>query len=183
MQQRQHYHEWLGDRSWQRAPRHERGGESQRHRQRARRRRSVEDRDGLSPTDPGSTDQNNDNASIPNSDGGQTPLNAKGEYSLSGGDAADLPPGTYYFSKLTLSGGSTIRISGPTVIYVTGDVSLSGGSVTNATSLPKEKLTTLPPWETDAASPAPRRFTAWFMRQNQGGTQRLLGLLRLDRWG
>lgn len=89
------------------------------------------------PADPGDATWNNENSSIPSSDQGKNPLNSKGEFTLSGGDGVSLAPGTYYFSKLTLSGGSTIRISGPTVIYTTGDCTLSGGSVSNLTFLPK----------------------------------------------
>jgi hypothetical protein len=88
------------------------------------------------PVDPGNAASVNDNASIPVSDEGAQPLNG-GEFKLSGGDGVDLPPGTYYFSKMTLSGGSSVRISGPTVIYISGECSLSGGSVTNLTALPK----------------------------------------------
>jgi Flp pilus assembly protein TadG len=88
------------------------------------------------PVDPGDASSVNDNGSIPMSDEGIAPLNG-GEFKLSGGDGVDLPPGTYYFSKMTLSGGSAIRISGATVIYVSGECSLSGGSVTNLTALPK----------------------------------------------
>ena len=55
---------------------------------------------------------------------------------MSGGDHADLPPGTYYFSKFTLSGGSWVVISGPTKIYTTSDFTLSGGSLANTTQIP-----------------------------------------------
>lgn len=89
------------------------------------------------PVDPKDATWNNDNADIPKSDGGTAPLNSKGEFTLSGGDGVDLPPGTYYFSKMALSGGASIRITGPTKIFVTGDCSLSGGSVLNETTLPK----------------------------------------------
>jgi hypothetical protein len=89
------------------------------------------------PVDPGDAATNNDNLKIPLSSNNILALNGKGEFKLSGGDSVDLPPGRYYFSKMDLSGGSTIKISGPTEIYVTGDVSLSGGSMANLTLLPK----------------------------------------------
>ncbi|MFH1995985.1 MAG: hypothetical protein ABIJ27_03185 [Candidatus Omnitrophota bacterium] len=50
------------------------------------------------------------------------------------GDAAELPPGTYYISDLTLNAGSLITLSpavdpdNPVNIYVTTDLDLSGGS-------------------------------------------------------
>ncbi|MBT4867479.1 MAG: hypothetical protein HON53_20435 [Planctomycetaceae bacterium] len=52
-------------------------------------------------------------------------------------DSIDLPPGTYYFKSLNLKSGSVINISGPTVIYVEGDVDLSDGGIVNQTLLPK----------------------------------------------
>lgn len=89
------------------------------------------------PVDPGNAAVTNNNSSIPLSALNKQPLNSKKEFTLSGADSVALSPGTYYFSKLALSGGSTIKISGPTTIYVTGDVALSGGSVANLTFLPK----------------------------------------------
>ncbi len=87
--------------------------------------------------DPGDAATINNNSKIPNSVQNKVPLNSKGEFTLSGGDSVNLPPGTYYFSKLSLSGGSTINISGDTEIYVTGDVAISGGSLANTTFLPQ----------------------------------------------
>ncbi len=55
---------------------------------------------------------------------------------MSGGDYLTLPAGTYYFAKLTLGGGSYITVNGAVVIYTTGDVDISGGSVANTTSIP-----------------------------------------------
>ncbi len=86
---------------------------------------------------PGDASWNNWNSHIPLSDRGKTPLNSNKEFTLSGNDGVTLPPGTYYFSKLSLSGSSSIRINGPTTIYVTGDVALSGGTFANSTFLPK----------------------------------------------
>ena len=90
-----------------------------------------------SPADPGDALWNNDNHRIPDSDRGNAPLNSKNEFTLSGGDTISLVPGTYFFQKMSLSGGSGIKISGPTIIYVQLDCSLSGGSVTNLTAIPK----------------------------------------------
>lgn len=78
----------------------------------------------------------NDNRHIPLSEHGVQPLDARGQFSLSSGDRLDLLPGTYYFSALTVSGSATLTISGPTRIYVTGDVDLSGGSAVNSTRIP-----------------------------------------------
>jgi hypothetical protein len=89
------------------------------------------------PANPGNASTVNNNDSIPLSDDGIQPLRSSGEFKLSGGDGVSLPAGTYYFNKMSLSGGSTVRIHGPTKIFVVGDCSLSGGSVANVTTLPK----------------------------------------------
>lgn len=84
----------------------------------------------------GSASSVNNNNNIPTSAQGKTCLDTSRNLNLSGGDSVTLPPGTYYFNKLTLSGGSTITITGKTIIYCTGDVSVSGGSILNTTTLP-----------------------------------------------
>jgi Flp pilus assembly protein TadG len=89
------------------------------------------------PVDSGHVASNNHNGAIPLSAQGKNPLNSKLEFGLSGGDSVSLPAGKYYFTKLSLSGGSIIYVSGPTEIYVNGDVAISGGSVANLTQLPR----------------------------------------------
>ena len=76
----------------------------------------------------------NNNASIPLTGKGNQALSG-GAFSLNGGDSLSLPPGTYYFSSATISGGSTLTITGQTIIYVTGNINFSGASLTNTTSL------------------------------------------------
>lgn len=78
----------------------------------------------------------NNNANIPKSAQGKAPLNGNGNFNLSGGDSVTLPPGTYYFASFTLSGGASVGINGPTIIYCQGDVAVSGGSIMNSTQLP-----------------------------------------------
>ncbi len=87
--------------------------------------------------DLGDTATNNSNSSIPLTMNNKKAMNSKGDLVLSGADRLDLPPGKYYFNKLTLSGGSSINISGSTEIYTTGDVNISGGSVANLAKIPK----------------------------------------------
>ncbi|HUG70752.1 MAG TPA: pilus assembly protein TadG-related protein [Pirellulaceae bacterium] len=89
----------------------------------------------LAPVDFGDSATNNNNHNIPISDGGNAPL-AGTSFNLSGGDHVTLDPGIYYFSKFTLSGGSGVTITGPTVIYCTGDFTASGGSVANLSQIP-----------------------------------------------
>jgi hypothetical protein len=80
-------------------------------------------------------------ACSPFSDGkgitGQASYNpAKGDLTVSGGRTATLADGTYCFHSLTLSGGSVLRVNGPVVIYLTGQLNASGGSFLNLTHVP-----------------------------------------------
>jgi Putative Tad-like Flp pilus-assembly len=60
-------------------------------------------------------------------------------FSISGGDTVTLPAGTYYFSSVTVSGGSIITFgSGQTTIYCTGDWNTSGGSLVNPAQVPSD---------------------------------------------
>ena len=84
----------------------------------------------------GNAASSNNNNAIPVSAQHKNPLAGNGSYTLSGGDSDWLPPGTYYFSALTLTGSASITITGKTIIYVTGDINISGGSLLNTTQLP-----------------------------------------------
>lgn len=68
---------------------------------------------------------------------GVTPSSAynvsTGKLNMSGGGTIALAPGTYCFSEVTLSGGSTLTITGMTTLNVTGKFDSSGGSVSNTT--------------------------------------------------
>ena len=56
-----------------------------------------------------------------------------GNLNMSGGGTIALAPGTYCFDDVTLSGGSSLIISGPTTLNITGKFNGSGGSVSNTT--------------------------------------------------
>jgi hypothetical protein len=79
---------------------------------------------------------NNDNASIPNTSAGTSPI-MMGYLYISGAYHLELPPGTYYFGGIYLSGGATLGVSGETIMYVDGEVRMSGASVINSTMLPQ----------------------------------------------
>jgi Flp pilus assembly protein TadG len=57
-------------------------------------------------------------------------------FNVAGGASVTLPGGTYYMNDLTLSGGSSLSFSGPVVLYLTGKLDFSGGSVSTSGSLP-----------------------------------------------
>jgi hypothetical protein len=73
---------------------------------------------------------NNNNSTIP-------PAHyVSGNFSLGGGGVLTLSPGIYYFKKFTISGGASVILTGPTVIYCTGAFTVSGGSIDNTTANP-----------------------------------------------
>jgi Flp pilus assembly protein TadG len=109
--------------------------------------------------DPGDAATDNDNGSIAWSDHGTQPLKSDGSFELTysgstdkkkkkGGGATDpgesslepdsvtLSPGTYYFSKFCVGGNSVVRVTGPTYIYVEGDIDLRFGAIINETRKP-----------------------------------------------
>lgn len=82
---------------------------------------------------------NNDNASLPLIEQGNnlvSPMDANRNFSLQSGVDYSLPPGTYYFNDFSLSGQASLTVSGPTVIYLTGNLDTSGGDVINSTQVP-----------------------------------------------
>jgi Flp pilus assembly protein TadG len=97
---------------------------------------------------------NNSNGSIDKSDSGKKVLtggrfslgNTKnpgasgddGYMSLASGnaDSITLAPGSYYFSEMAIGSGSTVIVTGPTYIYVTGQIDLSYGQINNVGKRP-----------------------------------------------
>ena len=79
----------------------------------------------------------NDNSDIPDTDDGNDPLRGPGRFFLSGNDNLTLPPGKYYFSSMQIESFATVTITGPTEIYVSGNVMLGGGGIINNTQIPE----------------------------------------------
>jgi hypothetical protein len=56
---------------------------------------------------------------------------------VSGGGTITLTGKTYFFSKITLSGNSTLKVSaGPVKIYVSDQADMAGGTIANMTGIP-----------------------------------------------
>ena len=82
--------------------------------------------------------QNNDNDSIPLTFQERDPYrHGHGSLYVGGSDHLTLPPGTYYFTSMTLSGQAYLEITGPTTIYIDGNATLTGGGVLNLTEDPR----------------------------------------------
>lgn len=74
----------------------------------------------------------NDNAQVPlvlKGNSWVSPVDAAGNFLLDGNKNINLPQGTYFFRDFTLAGNSVLTVSGPTTIYVTGNL-YRGGLVT-----------------------------------------------------
>jgi hypothetical protein len=79
----------------------------------------------------------NDNAKIGLTDGGSIPWGrGVGNLSFGSRDTLTLPGGTFYFNSITLSGGATIKFTGPATVYVVGDIRATGGALLNSTADP-----------------------------------------------
>jgi hypothetical protein len=65
--------------------------------------------------------------------GGLTHDTATGDIAVSGGNTLTLARGTYCFNQFTLSGGGTLKLTGPTTIYLTAKGDFSGGTLDNTT--------------------------------------------------
>jgi hypothetical protein len=91
----------------------------------------------IPPVDASEAAITNDNDQVPLIQKGnswESPLDANGNFHLDGTKTLDLPPGTYYFNDMVLEGQATLNISGPTTIYMTGNLSRAGGvNVNNST--------------------------------------------------
>lgn len=80
------------------------------------------------PVDPGSATTENDNDQIP------AGLLVGNDFVLEGSNTVSLPPGTYYVDgEFRIGGSACLDITGPTKIYVTGNVSIEGNGVTGTT--------------------------------------------------
>lgn len=68
----------------------------------------------------------NDNGNITITDGEETTSYTDGPaISLTNDEVLNLPAGTYYFTSITMSGQSSINVTGPSIVYIDGD----GGGV------------------------------------------------------
>src|SRR5260221_7938957 len=79
----------------------------------------------------------NDNSKIPLTQRGRNPLGGTNhtDLSLTGQDTLTLAAGTYYFTSISLTGGSTILLSGDPRILCTGGASIPGGRATHPNPL------------------------------------------------
>lgn len=63
-----------------------------------------------------------------------------GPLSLGSQDTLTLPGGTYWYSSISISGDSAVNFTGPTVLYVSGSVSITGKGIATSQNLPSNLL-------------------------------------------
>jgi hypothetical protein len=81
----------------------------------------------------------NDNAALPPIIKGNKPVpvvDANRNFTLNGNVNYSMPPGEYYFNDFSVGGQAVLTVSGPTTIYVTGNLDTSGGNMINSSQLP-----------------------------------------------
>jgi hypothetical protein len=85
---------------------------------------------------------NNDNASIGLTANGNDPFKSDTGWDLhlTSDDSITLTGGTYFFDSVRLAGQATIRVTGPSVIYVNGNADFTGGGIVNVTADPANLL-------------------------------------------
>jgi hypothetical protein len=80
--------------------------------------------------DPGNAATVNDNGLVPSN------CTKNGSINLGNQKKLSLPGGTYYFKDLEMGAGSELTFTGPSTLYLTGNVRMDGHAITNA-DLPK----------------------------------------------
>jgi len=85
----------------------------------------------------GDFEYHNDNTTIGRTSDGKSPwYKSTAQIDIQSQSYLTLAPGTYVFDSIKLAGGATIRVTGPTTIYVKGDIAAGGGAITNVTQDP-----------------------------------------------
>jgi hypothetical protein len=74
---------------------------------------------------------------IPEGNSFRSAVDQNGNLLLDGNKTLDMPPGTYYLHDVVLTGQAILNVSGPTTIYITGNLERAGGTqVNNNTKIP-----------------------------------------------
>jgi len=85
----------------------------------------------------GDFEYHNDNATVGLTSDGKSPwYKSTSRIDIQSQSYLTLAPGTYVFDSIKLAGGATIKVTGPTTIYVKGDIAAGGGAITNITKDP-----------------------------------------------
>jgi len=80
----------------------------------------------------------NDNDTITLTDKGNDPFSSGLNMSLTANDNLTLQPGLYYFESMSFTSGASLTITGPTEIYLSGDLNVTGTGTINTTLNPAD---------------------------------------------
>jgi hypothetical protein len=90
------------------------------------------------PMDFGNVHVNNDNHTIGLTDRGESPFPTGLNLKINSYDNLTLAPGTYYFDDIDMESESGLTLTGPTTIYVTGNIKVAGAAVIGTTQKPPD---------------------------------------------
>ena len=71
-------------------------------------------------------------------DAGTDPLTSSNHLHLDAGENLTLAPGTYYFEHIRLTAPTSLTLTGPTTIYLVGNLDATSGAVINTTQNPAD---------------------------------------------
>jgi hypothetical protein len=83
------------------------------------------------PVEFGAVEFSNDNGLIGLTDGGRDPLGGGLDFRVVAGDSLTINPGMYYFAEMEVHSTSKITFTGPTTIYVKGNIDIAGAGIFN----------------------------------------------------
>ena len=63
-------------------------------------------------------------------------LSSSGDLDVTGSENEQLPAGNYLYDSVKITGGGTLTLVGPVVLYVNGSVEIAGNSVVNPGNIP-----------------------------------------------
>ena len=81
---------------------------------------------------------NNDNDTIPLTAGGNEAMPDGVNLVVKGSDSLTLLPGNYLFENVKFGANSTLTLTGPTNIYITGSFDITGSGTINTTMNPAD---------------------------------------------
>ena len=90
------------------------------------------------PVDLEDAKYNNDNGTIGLTDDGNSPFSSGMNLRIGSHDNLTLAHGTYFFESMTFRAAASLTVTGPTTIYLTGDMDITGEGTINTPKNPAD---------------------------------------------
>lgn len=90
------------------------------------------------PVDLEDAKYNNDNGTIGLTDDGNSPFSSGLNLGIGSHDNLTLAPGTYFFESMTFRAAASLTVTGPTTIYLTGNLDITGEGTINTPKDPAD---------------------------------------------